>query len=402
MKLEKLPEEFVQAQPVLEKISEHGFEAYFVGGSVRDVLLGREIHDVDIATSAYPEEIKDIFPYTIDVGIEHGTVLVLAGKSEAEHYEITTFRTESKYTDYRRPDHVDFVRDLREDLKRRDFTVNAFACDFEGQIIDLFDGLTDLKERRLTAVGSALERFNEDALRIMRAMRFASTLDFKIEEKTFSAMRERSHLLEKISVERIFIELDKLLLGSEWRNGLTLLIESEAWKYLPDFQDLALKKVLTELSVDFHFKNSEQAWAALLTRFSNIVVKAFLRKWKVSNEFSKYVADLVSAYELENWDLVSLYHFGLEKALLVDELKIAFGRDIDRERAVFINDQLQIHDKSEIVIAGKDLMDEFSLKPGPELGKILKTIEEKIVKNELKNEQIAILTEVKKMLELEK
>ena len=185
MKLEKLPEEFVQAQPVLEKISEHGFEAYFVGGSVRDVLLGREIHDVDIATSAYPEEIKDIFPYTIDVGIEHGTVLVLAGKSEAEHYEITTFRTESKYTDYRRPDHVDFVRDLREDLKRRDFTVNAFACDFEGQIIDLFDGLTDLKERRLTAVGSALERFNEDALRIMRAMRFASTLDFKIEEKTF-------------------------------------------------------------------------------------------------------------------------------------------------------------------------------------------------------------------------
>ena len=112
MKLEKLPEEFVQAKPVLEKIIEHGFEAYFVGGSVRDILLGREIHDVDIATSAYPEEIKDIFPYTIDVGIEHGTVLVLAGKSEAEHYEITTFRTESKYTDYRRPDHVDFVRDL--------------------------------------------------------------------------------------------------------------------------------------------------------------------------------------------------------------------------------------------------------------------------------------------------
>ncbi len=398
MKLEKLPEEFVQAKPVLEKIIEHGFEAYFVGGSVRDILLGREIHDVDIATSAYPEEIKDIFLFIFDVGIEHGTVLVLAGKSEAEHYEITTFRTESKYTDYRRPDHVDFVRDLREDLKRRDFTVNAFACDVNGQIIDLFAGLTDLKERRLTAVGSALERFNEDALRIMRAMRFAATLDFQIENKTFLAMCESAHLLEKISVERIFIEFDKLLLGQDWRNGLTLLLKSGAYKYLPDLQDSALKKVLTDLSVDFHFQNSEQAWAALLTRFSNVDVKTFLRKWKVSNEFAKFVADLVSAYELDSWDLMSLYHFGLEKVLLVDELKVAYGLKIDREQAVTINNQLQIHDKSEIVIAGKDLMEEFSLEPGPELGKILKIIEEKIVKNELKNEQAAIFAEVKKML----
>ena len=115
MKLENLTSEFVQALPVLEKIQAHGFEAYFVGGSVRDALLQRPIHDVDIATSAYPAETKAIFPHTIDVGIDHGTVLVLAGQSEAEHYEITTFRTESTYTDYRRPDSVDFVRELSED-----------------------------------------------------------------------------------------------------------------------------------------------------------------------------------------------------------------------------------------------------------------------------------------------
>lgn len=396
MKLDKLPVEFVQALPVLKKIIAHGFEAYFVGGSVRDVLLGREIHDVDIATSAYPEEIKAIFPHTIDVGIEHGTVLVLAGKSEAEHYEITTFRTESKYTDYRRPDHVDFVRDLREDLKRRDFTVNAFACDVNGEIIDLFDGLLDLKERRLRAVGSASERFNEDALRIMRAMRFAATLDFAIEAETFVAMCERANLLEKISVERIFIELDKLFLGADWRNGLTLLVQSGAWKYLPAFQLPALEKMLTEISSTFHFQNSEQAWAALLTRFTQIEVKNFLRQWKVSNDFAKYVSDLVSAYTIKKWDLLSLYQFGLEKVQLVDQLKNACGLEIDENYAIELDHQLQIHDKSEIVVAGKDLMKELSLKPGPELGQMLRKIEQKIVQNQLKNERQAIFEAVKK------
>lgn len=402
MKLDKLPVEFLQALPVLKKIIAHGFEAYFVGGSVRDVLLGREIHDVDIATSAYPEEIKAIFPHTIDVGIEHGTVLVLAGKSEAEHYEITTFRTESQYTDYRRPDHVDFVRDLREDLKRRDFTVNAFACDVNGEIIDLFDGLTDLSERRLRAVGSALARFNEDALRIMRALRFASTLDFKIEQETFQAMCERAPLLEKISVERLFIELDKLLLGKDWRNGVELSISAQAWKFLPNFQQDALEKLLTDLSVDFQFENSEQAWAALLSKFEQVDVKAFLRQWKVSNEFSKAVADLVEAYGLEEWTLMSLYRFGSDKARLVDDLKRAGGIAVDPKKVQLLDKALQIHQRSEIVVAGKDLMEEFAIKPGPALGKMLKRIEEKIVRNELLNERQAIFAEVSQALTKEK
>ena len=129
-----MPSEFQKALPVLEKIKEAGFEAYFVGGSVRDAILHRPIHDVDIATSSYPEETKQIFPRTADIGIEHGTVLVLDGDEE---YEVTTFRTEDVYVDYRRPSAVSFVRSLEEDLKRRDFTVNAFALDETGKIIDL-------------------------------------------------------------------------------------------------------------------------------------------------------------------------------------------------------------------------------------------------------------------------
>ncbi len=169
MRLSYLPSEFQKALPILEKIKAAGFEAYFVGGSVRDALLNRPIHDVDIASSSYPEETKQIFERTVDIGIEHGTVLVLENGGE---YEVTTFRTEDVYVDYRRPSSVSFVRSLEEDLKRRDFTVNAFALNENAEIIDKFDGLADLDNRVLRAVGKAEERFNEDALRIMRGLTF--------------------------------------------------------------------------------------------------------------------------------------------------------------------------------------------------------------------------------------
>ncbi len=165
-----------------------------MGGSVRDVLLNQPIHDVDIATSAFPAEIKQIFPKTIDVGIEHGTVLVL---EKAGQYEITTFRTESAYQDFRRPDHVEFVRSLKEDLKRRDFTINAFAIRENGEIIDLFAGLKDLDQHVLRAVGDPHERFFEDALRMMRGLRFVSQLGFDLENETFAAIKENHQLLKK-------------------------------------------------------------------------------------------------------------------------------------------------------------------------------------------------------------
>ena len=230
MRLNYLPSEFQKALPILKKIKKAGYEAYFVGGSVRDVLLDRPIHDVDIATSSYPEETKQIFKRTVDVGIEHGTVLVLEKGGE---YEITTFRTEEVYVDYRRPSQVNFVRSLEEDLKRRDFTVNAFALNEDGEVIDLFHGLDDLDNHLLRAVGLASERFNEDALRIMRGLRFSASLNFDIETTTFEAMKKHASLLEKISVERSFIEFDKLLLAPYWRKGMLALIDSHAFNYLP-------------------------------------------------------------------------------------------------------------------------------------------------------------------------
>lgn len=387
MKLEHLPQEFIRAIPVLEKIQTAGFEAYFVGGSVRDALLGNVIHDVDIATSAYPEEIKTIFPNTIDIGIDHGTVLVLTGKNKDEQYEITTFRTESTYTDYRRPDHVDFVRELREDLKRRDFTINAMAVDINGEIIDLFDGMTDLSEKRLRAVGIAEERFSEDALRTLRAMRFAATLDFDIEPITFQAIKSHACLLEKISIERIFIELDKLLLASNWKKGMLALINSGTWKYLPDF----MIPNLMDLTDKFQFKNSAQAWTWLVLQFNQ---KLNLKKWKMSNEKIKTITQLVSAYQLTHWSLTSIYIFGFTNAQLIDDLKSAQGLFVNVDVAKNLYQQLQIHKRTEIVINGEDLIAQ-GIKPGPILGKLLKDIEQKIVKNELKNERKEILDYVR-------
>lgn len=394
MKLETLPEEFVRALPVLEKINQAGFDAYFVGGSVRDALLNRPIHDVDIATSAYPEEIKQIFPHTVDIGIEHGTVLVLFGKTENEHYEITTFRTESTYTDYRRPDSVDFVRELSEDLKRRDFTINAFAMDKNGEIIDLFDGLSDLTEQRLKAVGKASERFNEDALRIMRGLRFAANLNFEIEAKTLSAMTDLAPLLTKISIERIFIEFEKLLCAPHFRRGIELLLETKAYQYLPFVEEKALKNVLSDLTENFTFDSSELAFAALLVKSDEKNVKKFLKAWKVSNHFMNDVSDLTAAYQEKTWNLENIYRFGLKKAQQIDQLKRAEGLKIDENQAVKFDELLQIHDKSEINCTGKDLM-AAGIPAGPQLGQLLKTIEAKIVRNELKNNRNEILTFVK-------
>ena len=290
MRLETLPSEFQEALPVLEKIKAAGFEAYFVGGSVRDALLQRPIHDVDIASSSYPEETKRIFDRTVDVGIEHGTVLVLENNRE---YEVTTFRTEDVYVDYRRPSKVSFVRSLEEDLKRRDFTINALALAENGQVIDLFQGLDDLENQILRAVGTAAERFNEDALRIMRGFRFQAALDFDLEQDTFAAMKDCALLLEKISVERIFIEFDKLLLAPFWRKGLEALLTSGAIEFLPDLKESRAKlERLFDLASDFRFSASEQAWAALLLALDVQNVKGFLKKWKTSREFANKVQDL--------------------------------------------------------------------------------------------------------------
>ncbi len=195
---------------IIDRITSAGYEAYAVGGCVRDSILGRTPDDWDITTSAKASEVKALFPRTIDTGIQHGTVTVMMGK---EGYEVTTYRIDGIYTDSRHPDSVSFTDNLYEDLRRRDFTINAMAYNYEKGLIDPFDGIRDIERTLIRCVGKPEERFGEDALRILRAFRFAAQLGFRIDSDTCSAAGLLAATLSKISAERIHTELGKLLLS---------------------------------------------------------------------------------------------------------------------------------------------------------------------------------------------
>ncbi len=205
---------------IISIYEQSGFEAYCVGGSIRDSVMGIDVGDWDITTSALPEETKELFKdeKIIETGIKHGTVSII---KDHEAIEVTTFRIDGEYSDNRHPEQVSFTRNLSEDLKRRDFTINTLAYSHPAGLVDLYGGLSDIENKIIRTVGNPEERFLEDGLRIMRALRFASTLGFTIEEETKKAIHKQKNLLKNISVERISVELIKLLMGNNAFNILT-------------------------------------------------------------------------------------------------------------------------------------------------------------------------------------
>lgn len=228
----RIPE---QAQKILKTLNDHGYEAYVVGGCVRDALLGREPEDWDITTSATPAQVKELFRRTIDTGILHGTVTVMMEKTG---YEVTTYRIDGDYGDGRHPDKVSFTGNLREDLLRRDFTINAMAYNPDTGLVDEFGGQKDLKDQVIRCVGEPLERLNEDALRILRAIRFSAQLGFEVEEKTVEAMKLLAPNLQKISAERIRTELDKTICAP-YPSRLALAYRCGILKeVLPEFHEM--------------------------------------------------------------------------------------------------------------------------------------------------------------------
>lgn len=225
----QLPE---HVKNIIEKLQSAGYEAYAVGGCVRDSVLGRVPDDWDITTSAKPHEVKALFRRTIDTGIQHGTVTVMMDKVG---YEVTTYRIDGEYEDGRHPKDVTFTSNLREDLRRRDFTINAMAYNDSDGLVDCFDGMADLENRIIRCVGDPIERFTEDALRMMRAVRFSAQLSFDIEEKTFAAIKELAPNLKKVSAERIQVELMKLILSPN-PDYLRKLYDAGVTKiFLPEF-----------------------------------------------------------------------------------------------------------------------------------------------------------------------
>lgn len=397
MKIETLPSEFVAAQPVLQRLEAAGFEAYFVGGAVRDMLLQKPIHDVDIASAAFPEEVKKQFDKTVDTGIQHGTVMVL---DHGLGYEITTFRTESTYTDFRRPDTVTFVRSLSEDLQRRDFTINALAMTYDGEIVDLFDGLADLSAGVIRAVGEAEVRFTEDALRMMRALRFSAQLGFQIAPDTRAALQRLVPNLAKIAVERIRVEFEKLLMGQQAATSLAMAIEDGVVTYLPGQLDQwQFDAIMTDLEAQ-QPATIPVVWAHLLTRstLNESEMTTFMRTWKTSRDLFKMATAVVPvARHIARRDLWTLYQIYDYRDVLMHVLRLirtddAVIADVDAMFAA-----LPIHHTRELRVAGGQLIAEQIVQPGPQMGRILKQIERAVVTGQVVNQPAALLAYAKEL-----
>ncbi len=317
------------AEKIIEKLIAAGFSAYAVGGAVRDCLLGLPAHDFDVTTSAKPQEVKALFKKTFDTGIAHGTVTVL---EDGEAIEVTTFRSDGEYLDNRKPESVTLVKDVREDLARRDFTINALCYNKHDGIIDLFSGIDDLNNKIIRAIGNPEKRFCEDALRILRAVRFSAQLGFEIEENTKNAIKECAHLVKNLSVERIAAELDKILM-SDSPDHLKMLYDLGVLAHIcPEMCDC----FTTEQNTRWHIydvgthsveviKNCPKAihlrYASLMhdwgkphtkgindlgedmfrnhAKVSQELAESFCRKYKFSNERRDKIVRLVRFHDIE-------------------------------------------------------------------------------------------------------
>lgn len=354
---------------VCDKIAESGFQAVAVGGAVRDVLRGAEPGDWDLATSAHPDEIVKLFRHTIPTGLQHGTVTIVTGRGVERHIEVTTYRGEGAYTDARRPDSVVFGVPLQEDLARRDLTVNAIAYDVaKEQIFDPFGGVADLHAGVLRAVGVAVDRFTEDGLRVMRAVRFAAQLGFVLEPETEAGIRPALPSLAKVSRERVSDELRKLLAAPKPSLGLVLAQRTGI-----------LETILPGLALDLEAPDRVEPSVRLAALFAPVAdrkrVNDTLKALKFSNAEADQAAALVAGTHAVS---AATDVYGLRRA--VGSIGRAYADELvklDPRAQPVLGDPLVL---KELAITGNDLM-QAGHRAGRALGELLTSLLDRVLRD---------------------
>ncbi|NUU78248.1 CCA tRNA nucleotidyltransferase [Paenibacillus xylanilyticus] len=418
------PEMARQSEEVLLKLNEEGYDAFWVGGCVRDELLGRSVDDMDITTSASPEQVMELFADCIPTGLQHGTVTVRSG---GYFFEVTTFRTESEYKDNRRPSEVQFVKDIKEDLQRRDFTMNALAMDRNGKIVDPFGGQSDIREEWIRCVGAANERFGEDALRMLRCVRFASVFDFKIAYNTWRGLVKQRDLLQYIAMERVRTEMVKMMAGPHPLRGLELLSRSRALEFIkaPVHGDRFDKKILVcieQLSgVDVLLR-----WSLLLIsgQYIREEADALLRRWTFSNDDRTRITGVLQVEELmktvvrENKDQLTLRSEWIVTVLACgrqaaeDWLKIQpllpSGSRLSTSaekvyQKIYANaaewtQTMKVHELKDLDITGENILEQLQRKGGPWLGQLMKHLLRETAIGNIANQHEALTAEVKRVV----
>jgi len=345
------------ALKLIKTIEENGYQAYIVGGFVRDKILGISSNDIDICTSARPSDIRNIFPNSCLPNEDYGSVTVIIKNIR---FEITTFRKEITYLNNRKPIEFEYINDLLEDLNRRDFTINTLCMDKDGNVIDLLDGNSDIKKREINTVGDSYLKFSQDALRILRAVRFATILDFKLSDDVKKAIIKSKKYIKKLYFKRKKEELNKIFTSIHVKYGVKLLLELGLDKELQ----------LDNLSKVECFDDIIGIWAQL--NVENI--------YPFSKNEKDIMYNIKKVLELNNLDPLVLYRYGLYVNSIAADLK-----GIDRKIITKKYNELPIKDRSEILVDGKEIMKILDTNPGKYLRKIIDNIEEEIVKGNLSN-----------------
>ncbi len=428
-----------QINDIITKLNAAGFEAYVIGGAIRDMLMGKEPHDYDLATSALPDDVVRIFSeYTvIPTGISHGTVTVIR---DGFSVEVTSFRTDGHYKDNRHPESISFTSSLKEDVKRRDFTINAIAYNEKEGVIDHFNGKSDIESKIIRCVGVPDKRFQEDALRILRALRFSSCLGFEIDKETSIAVKKHAHLLKTISAERIFSEFSKLLCGKNVKNVL-IEYHNVIEQFIPEIHDMKgfdqqnphhIYDVWTHtavcvesipatpslrLAAFFHdigkpstFSTDENGVGHFYSHSekSRILATSILQRLKADNFTQEKVYSIIKYHDLqiqEDKKLIKKYLRRLSPDLFFDLIKI-FKADNKAQNPAFssrqdhfanlerianeIIDEEACFSLSDLAINGRDIMD-LGVPQGKAVGIILEELLEAVINEDIPNERDALL-----------
>lgn len=406
-----------KVQTIIRTLQEHGYDAYAVGGCVRDSLLFRSPADWDITTSAKPMEVKEIFKRTIDTGLQHGTVTVLI---EKEGFEVTTYRIDGEYEDSRHPKEVIFTGNLEEDLKRRDFTINAMAYNDQTGLVDVFGGREDLKNKVVRCVGNPEERFTEDALRILRAVRFSAQLGFSIEEKTKKAAGKLAFTLQNISAERIQTELIKLLVSANpqylrtaWELGITKIV-------LPEF-DSMMKNNMGERTLKAFFYTPADKTERLAVLFANMektpeesknLARKVLKRLRFDNDTINKVTELVFWHTCPWQCTKKAVRIVLSQCtpelfpmlLNIHKAEVLAEGNPDTEKLEFLDKSRQFYEEimenqecisiKMLAVSGKDLIQE-GIEPGKKIGEFLSSFLDIVLENPEKNTKEYLLSLIK-------
>lgn len=383
---------FVEGIKLIEQIEAHYYEAYFVGGCVRDHLLQVSITDIDIATSATPEQLKAIFPSLIPIGIDHGTVLIpIGGRS----FEITTFRTDEIYAVEQRSTEVESVRSLKEDVNRRDFTMNALAMDRDMQLLDYCNGEKDIASALIRAVNDPLERMHEDPLRVMRGIRFVSQLGFTIDPSTKQAMKQAAHLLESVARERLYTECKQIFTHIYVKEALEQLLDIQADNYLPIFKEerTLIPALLNHIQPLASFS---EVIALMHLHAPTHSVTDWVREWKCSNKIKQEAKILIRAYTntINHGEINPFIIYMLRGHIEPFHRLCAMmhpGSNIKLQVLYELEKSLPIADQSELAVNGNDILDLFPhKKPGKWISEWLRKIEYMVVMNELPNHKKSV------------